>query len=58
MSFEINTLALATFLKTEPLNFCAFNHLRGFENLVTQICPRWNRVADWLREAEGYSRAA
>ena len=26
--------------------------------MVAQICPRWNRVADWLREADGYSRAA
>jgi hypothetical protein len=39
-----------------------FEYLRPLdgpqENLVDQICPRWNRVADWLREAEGYSRAA
>ena len=26
--------------------------------LVAQICPRWNRLADWLREAERYSAAA
>lgn len=26
--------------------------------MVAQIFPRWNRVADWLREPEGYSRAA
>jgi hypothetical protein len=26
--------------------------------LVAQIFPRWNRVADWLREAEGYAAAA
>jgi hypothetical protein len=26
--------------------------------MVDQIFPRWNRVEDWLREAEGYSRAA
>ena len=26
--------------------------------LVTQIFPRWNQVADWLREAERFSMAA
>jgi hypothetical protein len=26
--------------------------------MVAQIFPRWNRVADWLREAEGYAAAA
>jgi len=26
--------------------------------LVAQICPRWNRLADWLRAAEGYAAAA
>jgi hypothetical protein len=26
--------------------------------LVAQIFPRWNRVADWLREAERFSTAA
>jgi len=26
--------------------------------LVAQICPRWNRLADWLRQAELYSAAA
>jgi hypothetical protein len=26
--------------------------------MVAQICPRWNRVADWLREAEWFSTAA
>lgn len=26
--------------------------------MVAQIRRRWNRVADWLREAEGYSQAA
>ena len=26
--------------------------------MVAQICPRWDRVADWLREAEGYAAAA
>jgi hypothetical protein len=26
--------------------------------MVAQICPRWNRVADWLREAERFSTAA
>lgn len=40
----------------------AFNYLRansgGNERLVAQICPRWNRVADWLREAESYAAAA
>jgi hypothetical protein len=40
----------------------AFSYLReietGNEKLVAQIFPRWNRVADWLREAEGYSRVA
>jgi hypothetical protein len=39
-----------------------FEYLRPLdgsnENLVAQIFPRWNRVADWLREAEGYSQAA
>lgn len=25
--------------------------------MVAQISPRWNRVEDWLREAESYSRA-
>jgi hypothetical protein len=28
------------------------------ENLVAQIFPRWNRMADWLREAERFSMAA
>jgi hypothetical protein len=28
------------------------------ERRLAQICPRWNRMAVWLREAEGYSRAA
>jgi hypothetical protein len=28
------------------------------ETVVAQIFPRWNRVADWLREAEGYAAAA
>ena len=23
--------------------------------MVAQIFPRWNRLEDWLREAEGYS---
>jgi hypothetical protein len=32
---------------------------RGWnEGLVAQICPRWNRLADWLRAAEGYAAAA
>jgi hypothetical protein len=38
-----------------------FEYLRpldGSNDLVAQIFPRWNRVADWLREAEGYSQAA
>jgi hypothetical protein len=39
-----------------------FSYLRriegGNEGLVAQIFPRWNRMAEWLREAEGYSRAA
>jgi len=26
--------------------------------MVAQICPRWNRVAEWLREAERFSTAA
>jgi hypothetical protein len=26
--------------------------------MVAQICPRWNRLADWLREAERYAAAA
>jgi len=26
--------------------------------LVAQISPRWNRVANWLKEAEGYAAAA
>jgi hypothetical protein len=26
--------------------------------LVAQIFPRWNRVADWLRDAERFSMAA
>jgi len=26
--------------------------------MVAQILPRWNRVADWLREAERFSTAA
>jgi len=26
--------------------------------MVAQICPRWNRLADWLRAAEGYAAAA
>jgi hypothetical protein len=32
----------------------------GINNLemVDQIFPRWNRVANWLREAEGYAAAA
>ena len=40
----------------------AFSYLRpieaGNEGLVAQICPRWNRLADWLRAAEGYAAAA
>jgi hypothetical protein len=40
----------------------AFSYLRaieaGNEGLVAQICPRWNRLADWLREAERYAAAA
>ena len=40
----------------------AFNYLTTIEppktNLVAQIFPRWNRVADWLREAERFSTAA
>jgi hypothetical protein len=28
------------------------------EGLVDLICSRWNRVADWLREAERFSTAA
>ena len=39
-----------------------FEYLRPLdgsrENLVVQIFPRWNRVADWLREAERFSTAA
>jgi hypothetical protein len=39
-----------------------FEYLRPLdgsnENLVAQICPGWNRLAVWLREAEGYSQAA
>ena len=27
-------------------------------DMVAQIFPRWNRMADWLREAEGYASAA
>ena len=42
----------------EPLNLRTCMRLPGFGNLVAQICPRWNRLEDWLREAEGYSRAA
>ncbi len=30
----------------------------GNEGLVAQICPRWNRVAAWLRDAERFSAAA
>jgi hypothetical protein len=33
---------------------CRINDLE----MVAQIFPRWNRVADWLREAEGYAAAA
>jgi hypothetical protein len=40
----------------------AFSYLRtiedGNERMVAQIFPRWNRVADWLREAERFSTAA
>ena len=40
----------------------AFSYLReidtGNERMVDQIFPRWNRVADWLREAERFSTAA
>jgi hypothetical protein len=25
---------------------------------VAQIFPRWNRIADWLKEAERFSAAA
>ena len=33
---------------------CRINNLE----MVAQICPRWNRTADWLRAAEQYSLAA
>ena len=40
----------------------AFSYLRkietGNERVVAQICPRWNRMANWLREAERFSAAA
>ena len=38
----------------------AFSYLREIESknegLVAQIFPRWNRVADWLKEAERFRR--
>jgi hypothetical protein len=40
----------------------AFSYLRATEaekeGLVDQIFTRWNRVADWLREAERFATAA
>jgi hypothetical protein len=37
---------------------CDFQPFRISLEMVAQICPRWNRVADWLREAERFSAAA
>ena len=37
---------------------CDPGDTRRSRDLVAQICPRWNRVADWLREAELFSTAA
>ena len=40
----------------------AFSYLRGIqtgnERMVAQIFPRWNRLSDWLREAERFSTTA
>ncbi len=40
----------------------AFSYLRGIqtgnERMVAHIFPRWNRLSDWLREAERFSTTA
>ena len=40
----------------------AFSYLRpteaGNEGLVAQICPRWNPLTSWIRQIEGFQRAA
>ena len=39
-----------------------FEYLRPLdgpqENLVAQICPRWNPLTGWMREIEDFQRAA
>ena len=39
-----------------------FEYLRPLdgsnENLVAQICPRWNPLTSWMRQIEDFQRAA
>ena len=42
----------------EPANRLWFSDFWKIRNMVAQIFPRWNRVADWLKEAERFSMAA
>jgi hypothetical protein len=41
-----------------PSRSSRFGRYKRERRMVAQIFPRWNRVEDWLKEAEGYSRAA
>ena len=54
ISCEINALAEAEFQSIEPLNLCACMRLGGFENMVAQICPRWNPLTSWMRQIEDF----
>jgi hypothetical protein len=58
ISCEINALAEAGFQSIEPLNLCACICLRRFENLVDQICPRWNRLQPWFELVGAFKDAA
>jgi hypothetical protein len=35
-----------------------FSFHRPQENLVAQICPRWNPLTSWMRQIEGFQRVA
>jgi hypothetical protein len=44
--------------RNSRLHSAVVRHQEILLRKVAQICPRWNRVADWLREAERFSAAA
>ena len=62
----LGTSAMRDCLRVSGNASCSINEVVwrfrsfGINNLemVAQIFPRWNRVADWLREAERFSTAA